>query len=378
MIAEDVSVERADKVTLLTIYQRRMLDLFYLVRVSFQPNGHGVERQPEEKASRSCLHLRLGPIVIAYLRFMVAPLRRLYSWGVPSNEIVRLLQAFVRDFGGSELVELGAGTGYWSFVLARDGLLASSYDLTPCHYSELNGHHYISRSVNAPAFVAVNQGYPISLKNLPRQPVLLLCWPPTEDSSHHHVSFMASTSLQCFRGDSLVYVGEGVRSKVRCKYSSGAAARSSPPVTSATAGISFHNTIKTDWTAKTAWINPRWPGSADEITILQRKYQKPIYATSNDICTNVQLTISDSKVSLSAAFCFSADEVENSSVSESEHFSLSSRQLILQNLNTGWNENATVCIYNRVCSGGLRLQRGLEYDVIKCTKKYFRLLRMSL
>ena len=147
--------------------------------------------------------------------------------GVPSSEIVRLLQSIVRDFGGSELVELGAGTGYWSFVLARDGLLASSYDLTPCHYSELNGHHYISRSVNAPAFVAVNQGYPISLKNLPRQPVLLLCWPPTEDSSHHHVSFMASTSLQCFRGDSLVYVGEGVRSKVRCKYSSGAAARSS-------------------------------------------------------------------------------------------------------------------------------------------------------
>ena len=100
MIAEDVSIERADKVTLLTIYQRRMLDLFYLVRVSFQPNGHGVERQPEEKASRSCLHLRLSPIIIAYLRFMVAPLRRLYSWGIPSNEIVRLLQAFVRDFGG--------------------------------------------------------------------------------------------------------------------------------------------------------------------------------------------------------------------------------------------------------------------------------------
>ena len=205
----------------------------------------------------------------SYLRFMVAPLRRLYCWGDPSNETVRLLQAFVRDFGGSELVELGAGTGHWSFVLARDGLLASSYDLTPCHYCELNGHHYISRSMNAPAFVAVNQGHPISLKNLARQPVLLLCWPPTEDSSHHRVSFMASTSLQCFRGVSLD-VGEGVRSKVQCRYSSGAAARSSPPVTCSTAEISFHNTIKTEWTAKTAWINPRWPGSADEITILQR------------------------------------------------------------------------------------------------------------
>jgi len=65
MIAEDVSIERVYKVTLLTIYQRRMLDLFYLVRVSFQPNGHGVERQPEEKASRSCLHLRLGPLLPA-------------------------------------------------------------------------------------------------------------------------------------------------------------------------------------------------------------------------------------------------------------------------------------------------------------------------
>ena len=102
----------------------------------------------------------------SYLRFMVAPLRRLYCWGDPSNETVRLLQAFVRDFGGSELVELGAGTGHWSFVLARDGLLASSYDLTPCHYCELNGHHYISRSMNAPAFVAVNQGHPISLKKI--------------------------------------------------------------------------------------------------------------------------------------------------------------------------------------------------------------------
>ena len=305
---------RVYKVTLLTIYQRRMLDLFYPVRVSFQPNGHGVERQPEEKASRSCLHLRLAH---SYLRFMVAPLRRLYCWGDPSNETVRLLQAFVRDFGGRSSSNSVLAQAL-VICLARDGLLASSYDLTPCHYCELNGHHYISRSMNAPAFVAVNQGHPISLKNLARQPVLLLCWPPTEDSSHHRVSFMASTSLQCFRGVSLD-VGEGVRSKVQCRYSSGAAARSSPPVTCSIAEISFHNTIKTEWTAKTAWINPRWPGSADEITILQRNYQKPIFATSNYICTNKQLNISDSEVSLSAAFGFSADEVQNFSVSESEH-----------------------------------------------------------
>jgi hypothetical protein len=69
---------------------------------------------------------------------MVAPLRRLYSWGIPSYEIVTLLRAFVRNYG--ELVELGAGTGCWAFNLAGDGVSVNPYDLTPCHHYELNGH----------------------------------------------------------------------------------------------------------------------------------------------------------------------------------------------------------------------------------------------
>ena len=69
---------------------------------------------------------------------MVAPLRRLYSWGIPCYEIVTLLRAFVRNYG--ELVELGAGTGCWAFNLAGDGVSVNPYDLTPCQQLSTTFH----------------------------------------------------------------------------------------------------------------------------------------------------------------------------------------------------------------------------------------------
>ena len=119
---------------------------------------------------------RLTPLAALYVQTHVAPLRRIYSWAVPTSEALdavadaaRLAAATAE--GGSEedarrrelplgaaaavsaaaaeVVEIGAGTGYWTSLLRRRGVRVAAYDLAPCDGAEPNGHHRLDATAAA-------------------------------------------------------------------------------------------------------------------------------------------------------------------------------------------------------------------------------------
>ena len=123
---------------------------------------------------------RLTPLAAMYVQTHVAPLRRIYSWAVPTSEALDAvadaarLAAAMAD--GSEedarrrelplgaaavsataaaeeapprVVEIGAGTGYWTSLLRRRGVRVAAYDLAPCDGAEPNGHHRLDATAAA-------------------------------------------------------------------------------------------------------------------------------------------------------------------------------------------------------------------------------------
>lgn len=76
------------------------------------------------------------------------------SWGVPSDDVLDYVKTLKM-----QVVEIGAGAGYWGRELTRLGVKWSGYDLKPRSNEVKYGDHTIVRA--------------ISMKDK----VLLLCWP---------------------------------------------------------------------------------------------------------------------------------------------------------------------------------------------------------
>jgi hypothetical protein len=63
----------------------------------------------------------------SYMDNCITPLRRMYSWAVPTDEAIAAI-ANASPFG---VVEVGAGTGYWAMLLRHRGVDVLAYDRTP-------------------------------------------------------------------------------------------------------------------------------------------------------------------------------------------------------------------------------------------------------
>lgn len=175
-----------------------------------------------------------------------------YSWAIPSPDSI----AFIVDrLDGRPIVEVGAGTGYWLWLLSQHGIDVRGYDSAPPRLGKnpfhcdvvgvdrvpteeefaalLAEYHHLTRLNEAvtnlggpsfplekpladkpmrcweftgnqgPEYIEVIQGGPEVLA-LPENAgrVLLLCWPPYQEE-------MGLQALLAFGGDSLFYVGEG-------------------------------------------------------------------------------------------------------------------------------------------------------------------------
>lgn len=82
---------------------------------------------------------------------------RRYAWAVPTSEAVVLLAQH------GPLVELGAGTGYWAWIVRQCGVDIVAYDIAAI----------------AKTWVEVVTGDETCLDQYPGR-TLLLCWPPTD------------------------------------------------------------------------------------------------------------------------------------------------------------------------------------------------------
>jgi hypothetical protein len=111
-----------------------------------------------------------------------------YAWAVPTNEAIELLLRH------APLVEMGAGTGYWAWLVRQAGGDILAFDRYPPP-DPRNRWHAGERQ-----WTEVMPGGPRLLHRHPGR-TLFLCWPPEDEP-------MAAQCLDAYDGDTLVFAGE--------------------------------------------------------------------------------------------------------------------------------------------------------------------------
>lgn len=153
-----------------------------------------------------------------------------YAWAVPNEKALQTVAKY------GPFIEIGAGTGYWAYLLRRRGVQIRAYDLYPPH-REANHYHPDQK-----VWTTVYRGGPEKASLYPKRS-LLLCWPP-------YASPMAYDTLQAYDGPTVIYVGEWE---------------------GCTADDSFHEALETEWTRVETVNLPTWPGIRDFLSVWKRK-----------------------------------------------------------------------------------------------------------
>lgn len=115
--------------------------------------------------------------------------RARFAYAIPTEEALRLIATH------APLVEMGAGIGYWAWLLRLRGLDVLAYDIAPPDTSTRN-----LSFPRRPCWTMVEQGDP-SLLSQHADRTLILCWPPRADP-------MAAEALRAYTGQTVIYIGE--------------------------------------------------------------------------------------------------------------------------------------------------------------------------
>ena len=149
-----------------------------------------------------------------------------YSWAVPTPEAIAEIARH------SPLIEIGAGTGYWAWLVRQAGGDVLAFDRlaeVPPHWGE------------------VLLGEQEKVTDHPDR-TLFLCWPSLDQP-------IALECLQAYRGDVFLHIGE-----------LGAEAR--------TGSASFREELAGHWRLEHELPIRQWPGYSDSLTIWRRKRQE--------------------------------------------------------------------------------------------------------
>lgn len=127
-----------------------------------------------------------------------------FAHAIPSYHSISYLSEF------NEIVEIGAGKGYWAFLLEQVGVDVMAVDSHPGELFETGLSEYpeyqppMVDETFADLFTDVEQGYAWEYDDIGGM-ALFLCWPPNHDS-------MAVESFRHYiecGGETLLYLGEG-------------------------------------------------------------------------------------------------------------------------------------------------------------------------
>eukprot|EP00736_Rhodelphis_marinus_P014170 Rmarinus@m.26270 len=197
-------------------------------------------------------------------------IRQLFSWGIPNREALECIR---RHCGQSGLIEVGAGTGYWAFLLHSIGLDViavdiSGYTIANNTYHTLVPGPFISQAEcddfnhRQLAFYHVQRGDESVVSRYPSR-TLLLCWPPREDDKSN---MMAYNCVQNFAGETLLYVGEWRGQTTReSQYGE-------------SAGRLFQEYVESNFYLTETVVIPNWPFSRDKLMVWRRKNALPRHA----------------------------------------------------------------------------------------------------
>lgn len=112
-----------------------------------------------------------------------------YAWTITSPESV----AFVAEHAGPSVIDPMAGSGYWAYLLGQLGIDVQASDIKPGDSQWHQTGTWVDVA-SLDAVTAVSGAHPSR--------VLLLSWPPYDQA-------IGASVLAAFRGDRVVYIGEG-------------------------------------------------------------------------------------------------------------------------------------------------------------------------
>lgn len=159
------------------------------------------------------------------------PLCAQYAWAVPTTEAVQAIAAL------PDIVEMGAGTGYWASLIAAAGGQIRCYDL---YQGENNQYDHVKH------YYLVQQRGVEVLRNEARGcQTLMLCWPPCGEP-------FGEQCLRTFRGQWFVYIGED---QGGCCGDDKLFAR-----------------LERDWVVRKDIALPQWWGIHDALVICERRH----------------------------------------------------------------------------------------------------------
>ena len=134
--------------------------------------------------------------------------RRRYAYALPDEDLIR------RIAEDAPIVEVGAGLGYWAWLLRQAGAEVRATDVrAPVQYFDERGRLASTPGrrpgrpndwlENRPAWTLVEEAdATAAAAAAPETAALLIVWPPYADP-------MAAAALRAFRGAVVWYVGEG-------------------------------------------------------------------------------------------------------------------------------------------------------------------------
>lgn len=153
-----------------------------------------------------------------------------YSWAIPGENALKVISSY------GPIVEMGAGSGYWSYLLRGMGVDVIAYDHGDKWHPDIEDGK-IHR------WTEVTYGTPESLRDHSDR-TLLLVWPP-------YVEPMAHECLIHYGGNRVIYVGEG----------SGGC----------TADDQFHEKLEEWWEQVDRVSVPQWGGIFDGMEVWERR-----------------------------------------------------------------------------------------------------------
>lgn len=131
-----------------------------------------------------------------------------WTWAIPDPNA---LEFIVETLDGRPVVEMGAGNGYWAWMLSQYGVDVVAYDHHPIgHEKSWFGTEAMHAEERWPKSVEVEEYFPVqegsvemlSLLDDCAERVLFLCWP-------NYDTDFAYDAVKAFRGDTVIYIGEG-------------------------------------------------------------------------------------------------------------------------------------------------------------------------
>jgi hypothetical protein len=156
---------------------------------------------------------------------------RRYAFGVPNDAALDAVAA------RAPILELGAGTGYWAYLLRQRGVDIVAYDHAPPDVAP-NVHRFEPHTWTA----VLRGGVSVVSEHAGR--ALMLCWPGYGEP-------FADEALGVYGGSTLIYIGEGPGGH--------------------TADDAFFARLAREWSEEERVALPRWPGTHDSLWIYQRR-----------------------------------------------------------------------------------------------------------